>query len=162
MLSCDEAANAIARLTDGDARLDAGVRARLEAHLLACAACRDALETQRAISGWLQSRPADRVSDAFSARLAARLDDASGWFGLADWRVWTLRLTPVAALLAAFVLLGPAPADTTVTLDEWALDADTSSPESWLLRPDVSTDAIVESIVIGSDPAGGGADDGGK
>jgi hypothetical protein len=162
MLSCDEAAAAIVRLSDGDAGVDPGVRMRLETHLRTCAACRDALDTQRAVSAWLQSRPSDRVSDAFAARLGARLDDESGWFGLADWRAWTLRLTPVAALLAAFVLLGSAPADTTVTLDEWVSNADASAPESLLLEPDVNADAIVESIVIGDGPAAGGANDAGK
>jgi anti-sigma factor RsiW len=162
-LSCDDAARAIVRLSDGT--LDAGARATLDAHLGRCADCRAALETQRAVAAWLRSRPADRVSDQFAARLSARLDDASGWFGIADWRAWTLRLTPVAALLAAFVLLGSATADMRFTVDDWALNADDTS--AWLLQsdvsPDESLDALVESIVTGEDPAGsGGAGDAGK
>ena len=51
-----------------------------------CASCRAALDTQRAVAAWLRTRPADRLSPQFAARLAARLDDASGWFGIADWR----------------------------------------------------------------------------
>jgi hypothetical protein len=162
-LSCDDAARAIVRLSDGT--LDAGARATLDAHLELCADCRAALETQRAVAAWLRSRPADRVFDQFAARLSARLDDASGWFGIADWRAWTLRLTPAAALLAAFVLLGSAAADMGFTVDDWALNADDTS--AWLLQsdvsPDESLDALVESIVTGEDPAGtGGAGDAGK
>jgi anti-sigma factor RsiW len=162
-LSCDDAARAIVRWSDGT--LEGGARAALEAHLATCADCRAALETQRAVAAWLRSRPVDRVSDQFAAQLAARLDGDSGWFGIADWRVWTLRLTPVAALLAAFVLLGSAQSDSRVTLDEWALDADDTS--SWFLQtdvsPDASLDALVESIVTGDDPVGsGGANDVGK
>jgi len=76
-----------------------------------------------------------------------------------------LRLTPVAALLAAFVLLGSATADMGFTVDDWALNADDTS--AWLLQSDVSPDekldALVESIVTGEDPAGtGGASDAGK
>jgi len=162
-LSCDDAARAIVRLSDGT--LDGGARATLDAHLETCADCRAALETQRAVAAWLRSRPADRVSDQFAARLAARLDGDSGWLGIADWRVWTFRLTPVAALLAAFVLLGSAQSESGVTLDEWALDTDDTS--SWFLQtdvsPDVSLDALVESIVTGGDTlGGGGANDVGK
>lgn len=159
-LSCDDAARAIVRLSDGT--LDAGARATLDAHLELCADCRAALETQRAVAAWLRSRPADRVSDQFATRLSARLDDASGWFGIADWRVWTLRLAPVAALLAAFVLFGSAPSETALTIDDWALDAD-SSTATLLLQSDISADAVIESIVIGDDTAGnGGTSDAGK
>jgi anti-sigma factor RsiW len=167
-LSCDEAGRAIARWSDDDEALDSAARARLDAHVRTCADCRAALDTQRNVAAWLRSRPADRVSERFAARLAARLDDASGWFGVADWRAWTLRLTPVAALLAAFVLLGSSPPDTALTLDDWTLDVDDSSSTATLLlqsdvNPDVGLDALIESIVVGDDGAGsGGTGDVGK
>ena len=162
-LSCDEAARAIVRWSDDDAALDSAARAKLDAHLRTCADCRAALETQRDVAARLRARPTDRVSDQFAAGLAARLDEAGGWFGIADWRAWTLRLTPVAALLAALVLLGSSPTETTLTIDDWALDADEASTETLLLQSDVSPDTLIESIVIGDDPAAsGGAGDAGK
>jgi hypothetical protein len=164
-LSCDAAARIIVRLSESgdDAAVDAGARARLDAHLRNCAGCRAALDTQRDLAAWLRSRPVDRVSEQFAARLAARLDDDGGWLGLADWRAWTLRLTPVAALLAAFVFLGSVQTDTALTLDDWAFSADdASSAASWLLESDVSPDALVESIVTGDDATGGGSSDAGK
>jgi len=167
-LSCDDARPVLARWSDDDAGLDAVMRARLAAHLQTCAACRAELDTQRAVAARLRSRPADRVSGQFSARLAAALDDASGWFGVADWRAWTLRLAPVAALLAAFVLLGSSPPDSSPTLDDWTLDTnDMSSTATLLLQsdasPEVKLDALVESIVIGDDAGrSGGTGDVGK
>ena len=166
--SCDEAARAIVRWSDDDEALDTATRVRLDVHLRTCADCRTAFETQRTVAAWLRSRPADRVSEQFAARLAARLDDASGWLGVADWRAWTLRLTPVAALLAAFVLLGSSQPDTALTLDDWTLDTDDSSSTATLLlqsdeNPEVRLDALIESIVIGEDAAGsGGTGDVGK
>ena len=167
-LSCDEAARAIVRWSDDDKALDSATRATLDAHVRTCAECRAALETQRNVAAWLRSRPPDRVSEQFAARLAARLDEASGWLGVADWRTWTLRLTPVAALLAVFVLFGSSQSDTTLTLDDWTLDTDDSSSTATLLlqsdvNPDVRLDALIESIVIGDDGAGsGGTGDVGK
>ena len=167
-LSCDDVRRALARWSDDDAALDAVMHARLDAHLQTCASCRAELHAQRNVAAWLRSRPADRVSPQFAARLAAALDDASGWLGMADWRAWTLRLTPVAALLAAFVLLGSSQSESSPTLDDWTLDADDTSSTATLLlpsdeNPDQRLDALVESIVIGEDAAGsGGTGDVGK
>jgi len=167
-LSCDDVRRVLARRSDDESALDAAMRARLDAHLQTCAGCRAELDTQRDVAAWLRSRPADRVSQQFAARLAAALDDATGWFGVADWRAWTLRLTPVAALLAAFVLLGSSQSESSPTLDDWTLDADdTSSTASLLLpsddNPDIRLDALVEAIVTGDDAAGsGGPGDVGK
>jgi hypothetical protein len=167
-VSCDDVKRALARRSDDETALDAVRHPRLDAHLQTCAGCRAELDTQRHVAAWLRSRPADRVSQQFAPRLAAALDDATGWFGVADWRAWTLRLTPVAALLAAFVLLGSSQSESAPTLDEWTLDADDTTSAATLLlpsddNPDVRLDALVESIVIGDDAAGsGGTGDVGK
>jgi len=160
MLSCDEAAAYIVRLSDEEETLDAASRALLDAHVAACADCRSALETQREVAGWLRSRPVDRVPDEFAARLSRRLDEDArtdqwtSWLGIADWRVWTLRLAPLAVLLLLFGLLGSS-ADAQPTLDDWALgNDDGSSAAALLLQSDVSSDSLAESLVTGELPSG--------
>jgi anti-sigma factor RsiW len=137
--------------------IDAQTRAELDAHLEGCASCRAALETQRAVSTWLRMRPADRLSPHFASRLAARLDDASGWFGIADWRRWTLRLTPVAAALALATYLGlGATPQAPTTIEEWTLGTSESSSESMLWDAGVSAESVMETMLTGELPTGGG------
>ena len=139
MLSCDEAERHIARAVDGGA-LDDDRRAALAVHLDRCARCRAARETQRDVAVWPRLRPADRVSPDFLAQLSVRLDEAAGWLGMADWRVWTLRLTPVAAVLALAILFGGSSLDSSITIDEWTATRRTAgrrrcgSPESAPIR----------------------------
>ena len=158
---CDDVARFIARRADDSEPLPeligAETRARVDAHLESCVSCRAAFETQRAVSAWLRMRPADRLSPRFASRLAARLDDASGWFGIADWQAWTLRLAPVAAALALATYLGlGASTQTTVTLEEWTLGAPGSSTESLLWDSGVSAESVMETMLTGEPPAGGG------
>jgi anti-sigma factor RsiW len=137
--------------------IDAQTRAELDAHLEGCASCRAALDTQRAVSAWLRMRPADRLSPHFASRLAARLDDASGWFGIADWRRWTLRLAPVAAALALATYLGlGATAQAPTTIEEWTLGTSESSSESMLWDAGVSAESVMETMLTGELPTGGG------
>ena len=105
-MQCHEVASFLARRADDAETLGASVRAEVDQHVAACAACRAELDAQRAVAVLLRARPADRLSPQFAARLSSRLDDAAGWFGIADWRVWTLRLAPVAAALALATYLG--------------------------------------------------------
>jgi hypothetical protein len=152
--TCTDIAQLIARLADDDASLAADVRAPLDAHLASCESCRAALETQRNVSAVLRMRPVDRVSPGFAARLAERLDEASGWFGIADWRAWTLRLAPVAAALALATYLGLGGSTSpTTTLEEWTLGVTDSSPASLLLQSDVSAESVMESMITGELPA---------
>jgi hypothetical protein len=137
--------------------IDAQTREELDAHLEVCASCRAALDTQRAVSAWLRTRPADRVSPHFASRLAARLDEASGWFGIADWRRWTLRLAPVAAALALATYLGlGATAQTPTTIEEWTLATSESSTESMLWDAGVSAESVMETMLTGELPTTGG------
>jgi anti-sigma factor RsiW len=175
MWSCGESAPYIVRLSDGIETIDDATRTELDAHLATCASCRADLETQRAVASVLRTRPPDRLSPAFSSRLAARLDEASGWFGIADWRAWTVRLAPVAAALAlAAVLGGGAPgngggserrdesvAARAATVEEFALGvAEGAAADPLLWRSDLTPEAVVESMVTGELPAGtGGAGD---
>ena len=137
--------------------IDAQARAEFDAHLEDCASCRAALDTQRAVSAWLRMRPADRLSPHFASRLAARLDDASGWFGVADWRRWTLRLAPVAAALALATYLGlGATAQAPTTIEEWTLGTSESSSESMPWDAGVSAESVMETMLTGELPTGGG------
>jgi hypothetical protein len=152
-MTCKEAVKFIARFADAADSLDVATRAGVDAHLEGCAACRTELDTQRVVSEWLRTRPADRVSPAFAARLAARLDDVSGWFGIADWRVWTLRLAPVAAVLAAAIVLGSeSSTPQSVTLEDWSVGEATSSV-SLLWRADVTSESLMETMLTGELPA---------
>jgi hypothetical protein len=164
MLSCDEAGRLLAHRADGD-RLPASREADLDAHLEACGSCREALGTQRAVAAGLRSRPADRVSPMFARRLRERLDRVDrdeGWLGIADWRAWTVRLAPVAIVLALAAVLttgqtGAAP----LSLEEWAVSNTESSSVATLLWDDeVTSAAVVEQMLTGELPPAGGARDG--
>ncbi len=154
---CTDVAKHIARLADDPDALDAQTRATVDGHLDDCASCRAALDTQRAVSAWLKMRPADSLSPQFASRLAARLDDASGWFGIADWQAWTLRLAPVAAALALATYLGlGASTQTPSTIEEWTFGATELSAESLLWDSGVSAESVMESMLTGELPAGSG------
>ena len=68
-------------------------------------------DDQRFVADVLGSRPPDEVPRDFLARVNARidalrpLDNNEGWFALADFRAWTLRLAPIAGALALVGLL---------------------------------------------------------
>jgi anti-sigma factor RsiW len=156
-MPCTAVAKHIARLADDPDALDAQTRATVEGHLNDCASCRAAVDTQRAISAFLKMRPADSLSPQFASRLAARLDDASGWFGIADWQAWTLRLAPVAAALALATYLGlGASTQTPATIEEWTLEATESSAESLLWDSAITAESVMETMLTGELPAGGG------
>jgi anti-sigma factor RsiW len=156
-MHCHDMASFIARRADDPEALDRDTRAAIDAHLETCASCRADFETQSAVAAWLRTRPADPLSREFEARLASRLDEASGWFGIADWRTWTLRLAPVAAALAVATYLGlGSPAPSATTLEDWTLGAPESSTASVLWESDVSPESVMESMLTGERPATGG------
>ena len=152
MLSCTDALPLIARHADGDVFEEAS-RALLEEHLTLCADCRAALSEQRAVASVLRSRPVDSVSPLFSSRLSQRLDEASGWFGIADWQAWTFRLAPVAgAVILATFFFSEQPASTPLSLEEWAISiADSTSPATLLWDSEITSESLLEALVTGSD-----------
>lgn len=160
MLSCADANRLIVRRADGDA-LEAPAAAALDAHLAGCAACRDALASQRAVADLLRSRPADRVSPQFHARLSEKLDREAGWFGLADWRAWTFRLAPAAAALAlAAFLTAERSAAAPLSLEEWAVsNTGSASTVSLLWDSQVSSDVVLQEMLgVDGTPTGGTRD----
>jgi anti-sigma factor RsiW len=157
-MTCHETTGSIARFADADETLDAATRSAIESHLEACATCRAALETQRTVAAVLRTRPSDFVSPEFTTRLAERLDAVSGWFGIADWRAWTLRLAPLAAVLALALFLGSeSSTQATVTLEEWTVGGnDAASSVSLLWRSDVNSEALMETMLTGDMTTGSG------
>lgn len=104
-------------------------------------------EDQEAVAAILASRAQPDVPADFVARVNARIDATAGWFGLADFRLWTLRLAPLAAALGLFAVLWPAAA-TTSTATVPAATAVNFSPASatdW--QQDVSGDALLEAAL---------------
>jgi anti-sigma factor RsiW len=148
MLSCDTAESLIARSVDGE--LADADRARLDAHLASCAACRAAVDAQRGVAALLRGRAPETRADLVS-KVSARLDEEAGVFGLANWRAWTLGLAPVAAalMLAAYLGIGAAASSATQTVapEDWT---PTGTPTSVLMQPASSGDALVEAVLTGA------------
>ena len=65
-------------------------------------------DDQARVTSVLASMPPPDVPADFVTRVNARIDETAGWFGLADFRLWTLRLAPAAAALALIAVLWPA------------------------------------------------------
>jgi hypothetical protein len=96
--------------------------------------------------------PAPEVRGDFVARVNARIDATAGWFGLADFRTWTLRLAPAAAALALVAVFWSAPASSgrvpSGSAGE-AVDTDAAftpaSSTDW--QKDVSGDALLDAAL---------------
>jgi anti-sigma factor RsiW len=85
--------------------LPAEDRARLDAHLLDCASCREALAGQRVVRARLLEAPVVGASLGFDRRVMAAIraeveGRSRSWLDSLDFRRWTWRLVPVAAALA--------------------------------------------------------------
>jgi hypothetical protein len=115
-------------------------------------------DEQDLVARILRSTPTPDVGPGFVARVNARIDaeKEEGWLGLADFRLWTLRLAPAAAALGLIAALWSASAqgepETTATA---AVAVSTFSPSSladW--ESDVSGDALLEAALTSR----GGAD----
>jgi len=115
-------------------------------------------DDQALVAAVLASMPPSQVPADFLSRVNARIDTTAGWFGLADFRVWTLRLAPAAAALALIAVLWPATNTTSTTglsSSPSASPAVTFSPASaadW--QQDVSADALLDAALY---PASGRA-----
>ncbi len=151
MTFCQSMARSILESVEGTiSRED---RERLTAHLAECEGCRAVLAEQVAVKQWLMELPWPDVSREFSARVRMRLTDTPAWLEVANWRGWTLRLAPLAAVL---LLLAWLPAQMELTrsltlatlLDSWSTgeySADTSA--SLLLDPDVDASALLAAAL---------------
>ena len=114
-------------------------------------------DEQDVVAAILRSTPPPDVRDGFLARVNARIDaggERAGWLGLADFRLWTLRLAPAAAalLLVAALWSVPSQAAPTIPAAAAAEPIGSFSPASstdW--QKDVSGDALLEAALA---PAG--------
>jgi anti-sigma factor RsiW len=130
----------IVRAADGSLRVED--RRALDAHLASCAGCREALAGQESVSRALAVVTFDDAPPGFAARVRARVQPAPGLLDLLNWRAWTFRLAPVAALLALFAWAQGSSEST------WTLAA---AEEAWVSGPIDSTElqpATVHSAVL--------------
>ena len=110
------------------------------------------------VASVLGSMPPPDVPADFLARVNARIDETAGWFGLADFRLWTLRLAPAVAALALIAVLwsgGSSSSATGGSAPASSSPAASFSPASavdW--QQEVSADALLEAALH---PAPGGA-----
>ena len=167
---CGDRQRPLARLADPveSQGLSESERAALGAHLDGCDACREALADQRLVAGVLRTRSPLQPSAAFASRLAARLDEASGWLGMLDWRTWTFRLAPVAlAIFLVAVFSSPASTietsaarspssggsseSTSATIEAWTRGvSESTSVASAVWQDRTSSDALLETMILGS------------
>ncbi len=113
-------------------------------------------DDQIQVAALLASTPPPEVSADFVSRVNARIDETAGWFGLADFRVWTLRLAPAAAALALFAILwpgsaarsvAPAPDAATATAGSNAPATSFSPATAGDWQRDVSADALLDAAL---------------
>lgn len=114
---------------------------------------------QTVVAALLASTPPADVPADFLSRVNARIDAAAGWTGLADFRLWTLRLAPAAAALVLLALLWPGPATeqtrvpaatTPVATPPTVTAFSPASATDW--QRDVSADALLDAAL---QPTGG-------
>jgi anti-sigma factor RsiW len=94
---CDAFISLIVRAADG--ALSGEDTARLETHAATCAGCRRALADQRAVHQHL-AQVDWSASPGFEAAVMDAVRADSPWTERWNWRAWTLRLVPVAAIFA--------------------------------------------------------------
>lgn len=104
MTDCAELQTLMLRAVDDT--LDAAGRSVLSEHVAHCDACRRTLAAQQAVRQALADLPLATVSADFASRVRERV--SARWVDALNWRAWTLRLAPVAALFALLAIL-PAP-----------------------------------------------------
>ena len=122
-------------------------RARLDAHLLDCPSCREALADQRAVRSRLLAEPVVGASLGFDRRVMAAIraeaeGRARSWLDSLDFRRWTWRLVPVAAALA---LVTAVVAQTNTVVG--AADTDTLPVSSALFSEDVSEASLLSLML---------------
>jgi anti-sigma factor RsiW len=153
MPRCREAEGLLVRAADGST-LTAAEGERLERHLESCAACRAELGDQRRVVRTMLARTVTPVPAGFEARLAARLGDASGLLGLANWRAWTVGLLPVAGglVLMAYFGVGAGAADALAVVSESASGYTATTPAGMFLQPVSNSDVLLEAVLTGTVP----------
>jgi hypothetical protein len=110
-------------------------------------------DEQDFVASILRSTPPADVRGDFVARVNARIDRTAGWLDLADFRVWTLRLAPVAAALTLVAALWSSASSPNGSNAAGTASSQSFSPASssdW--QRDVSGDSLLEAALA---PRGG-------
>jgi hypothetical protein len=108
---------------------------------------------QDAVAAALRALPQARVADDFLARVNARIDEAAGWLGLADFRAWTFALVPAAAVLVLLAILWPGAAALPATPSPSPVATESSSaaafsPASYSdWQRDVTANALLDAAL---------------
>jgi putative zinc finger protein len=167
-MDCPAADSLIGRYADDPAALAAVERQQLELHLASCEACRLVVDDQRHVARVLHARPQAHVPPAFAARLSKRLDsEPQGFLALANWRAWTVTVSPVAAALLLVAWVGLSGTATqpdrstaaTDTFTTWTEATATGDAAAVFLQP-ATGDGLVEAVLTGA--AAPGADTDGR
>ena len=152
-MQCTQIEPLLLRRLDG--RLEGDEAVRLDRHVQGCAACRDALETQRWVAAALSARPDADVAPGFSARVMAGLEGAPSWLELMNWRLWTFRLAPVAAALLVVAALGFGPTEAAEPMEfsdlvaGWVADEETGTLPAFtvLWEDEVTGETLLEAVL---------------
>lgn len=149
--ACERMRPLILRSVDG--RLTPDARVALDAHVAACAACREALADQQGVASLLGELPIDAGPREFATRVRDRVAPRGALVDLVNWRAWTWRLVPVAALLGLLAWLpssgGSASFD--AALDSWAAGP-SQSPASLVISDQTEADELLLVAVEGQEP----------
>jgi hypothetical protein len=100
---------------------------------------------QDEVAAILKSMPPPDVRGDFVARVNARIDATAGWLGLADFRMWTLRLAPAAAALALIGVFWTVPSVSSPAPAGVAQSFSPASSSDW--QQDVTGDAMLEAAL---------------
>jgi predicted anti-sigma-YlaC factor YlaD len=157
MLTCKDAEALMARRASG--ALETDDDAALVQHLRECGACRPLADDQALVARALTSRPEAAVPLGFTQRLSDRLDAEVNWADMLNWRMWTVRLAPVAAALmiaaatTAERVTAADPIDLAEVAESWAIDPELAELPTMSLfwQAEVSADSMLEAVLT-ADP----------
>ncbi|HUP02972.1 MAG TPA: zf-HC2 domain-containing protein [Bryobacteraceae bacterium] len=126
-LKCGDITDSLLEFVAG--RLDGAARARVDAHLEACSACREFVDAHRAVWQSLDAWEAPPVSPDFDQRLYARIAAERSWWDrlLEPVRFATRHRWPIAAAAGVIIVAG-------IAVNRYALP-DRSGPAS---QPSIS------------------------
>lgn len=164
-MTCPVAEPLLGCYADDPQTLTASRRRDLEQHLAACAPCRVRLQEQQEVRRILRARPGGEEPPGFAARLSLRLDaEPQGVLALANWRIWTAALAPLAAALVLVAWSGTAPVTTATssvspvpeTFAGWT-EANAGAGRAAVFMQSATGDLLIESILTGTTAGPGGS-----
>lgn len=148
---CDDLIPALVRAAEGSLDvLPADQRAALQAHLATCASCADALADQTSMRQALTALAEEPVHTYVGTRVMANLrmaQPAPTWLDALDFKRWTWRLVPVAAVLAIAVGSVAASPDTTEATDATTSTTNSMPASSTLVTGEVGGNDLLSLLL---------------